>query len=975
MTALNHAWPDSGDIPGLGLGPGVSVSRRGDADGSVFVKNAGTGRVLRLGAEEDFLLTGGIEGGSLQALCDSFAERFGKKAAPQTVINFLDQMVERGILVPVEDAQVVESSPSRPASTGPSGPKLVAGEVVNGDAPPEDEDPFGPELDEMEQEIFGEGRRPQKPGRQTPKPAEDASNPDAAATSQPPKTARFRPKRTPRPASDRAPAGTGTGDAAQNRGTPDRDARAESAAGARDPGPTSAPRAKPAPKPKDTQSQEGGVQPALARKKISFRDKLDAPGEKPGGMLSLFDPTGLLRFLSGTFGWLRYFQWLIYPLVIFAIMITLNRLSQYGLSFAFSFGQVTLIATLFVSMITVNLFAVLVPAVVAYRHGAEIRHFGFIFALFVIPRFSMDTTGTMLLDRAGKLAFHAAALKTRLTIFALTTFLWAVTRQEGTFLSDLAFIVSQIALLSFLITAFPLLPGNGYTWIATYVEQPFLRQRAFNYLFGTSKKIVERLPPPTPREKMAFALYALGSVLTIGVLASLFALHFTSALEGRFGGTGLLMFLGLLVALVLWMSVMKRAYRKAGAQTIRRAVVKGMRDGNTNLPVPLGGKAKTGTTLPVPAGRGGALVKQGQRLPGPPRRVPLAGVYTTPAKTRWRWVRRGVLVLGLAALIYGAFQPYTYETGGDFVILPDQRSKVSPRVEGELVEIYVDEGDIVEAGQPLARLSDLAPRHAVASIAAELEKARAVLSRLEAGASSEEIQVAREQVELAKADLPYKEGQMARAEALFERGTISQAELDSYRTAYAVALQKLRTAEANLAEVQAPASDADIRIARADVNRLEAELAYQQNRLDEVVIRAPVTGQIVTENVRLLHGKHMSEGELFVEIEDHRVARAEVRVPEADIGLVTAGDAVRLKAWASASSELVGEVVGIAPQAEEAEFGNTVRVKTQLDNSSGFFRPGMTGYAKIDGAEMKSWQAFSRLVDRFFRIEVWGWIP
>ena len=49
--------------------------------------------------------------------------------------------------------------------------------------------------------------------------------------------------------------------------------------------------------------------------------------------------------------------------------------------------------------------------------------------------------------------------------------------------------------------------------------------------------------------------------------------------------------------------------------------------------------------------------------------------------------------------------------------------------------------------------------------------------------------------------------------------------------------------------------------------------------------------------------------------------------------------------------------------------------KTQFNNENGFFRPGMTGFAKIEGAEMPAWRAFTRLVDRFFRIEVWGWIP
>lgn len=96
---------------------------------------------------------------------------------------------------------------------------------------------------------------------------------------------------------------------------------------------------------------------------------------------------------------------------------------------------------------------------------------------------------------------------------------------------------------------------------------------------------------------------------------------------------------------------------------------------------------------------------------------------------------------------------------------------------------------------------------------------------------------------------------------------------------------------------------------------------------------------------------------------------------ETDIGLVEVNDRVRLKAWAIPDEERIGTVVSIAPSAEAEEFGRVVRVKTQFPNEEGFFRPEMTGFAKIEGAEMKTWEAFSRLIVRFFQIEVWGWIP
>lgn len=948
MGARTAEWPENGGPQKYRMGSGVSVSRqRTGAPGkaTAFVKNAHTGRLLRLGAEETFLLTEVAEGRDPGEIAERFSQTFGRTVREATIGAFIRQMLDHGVLAPVEDAELVDERPDGGESTANGAAATPAkGEIWRSDG-------FGPEaggddgLADLEEAIYGEGAAPRKP----------APDPHAASTS----------GKATQGGPDPADCGPARADPGGERVSWSfRSARA---------GPQDT--ADDAPGASEAQEQAPQVRPELARAHVRFRDRLDERPPRPGGMLSLFDPTGLLRFLSDSFGWLRLFDGLIYLLALFAVLVTLNRLSQYGVSVVSGFGGFSMLGVLFISLMTVNLFGTLIPAVAAHRHGAEIRHFGFMFVLFVIPRFAVDMSGLMLLGREGRLAYHGAALKTRLLLFSVATVIWAVTRQSPTMIPDIAFVVSQIALVVFLFTAFPLLPGDGYKWLAAYFDQPLLRQRAFYHVFGLNRKLVEHLPPPTSGEKWAFALYAVGSALVTGFLVSFLALHMTTALEGRFGGTGLLIFLGLLGAVAAWVAVMKRAFRKSGEALVRRTVARHMAGKPANLPAVIPGARAGGARLPVPAGPGGALVKRGTLLPDRPQQMPLAGVYSSARKSPWRWLRRGLAVAALAALVYAAFLPYSYETGGDFVILPDQRSKVSARIEGELVEIYIEEGDIVQAGQPLARLSDLTPQHAVASVEAELEKARAVLARLEAGATQEEIQVAREQVALAETELPFKKAQAERAEELFARGTIPEREFDAYRSDYAVARQALRAAQANLANVEAPASAADIRVARADIARLEAELAFHRKRLSEVVIRAPVTGKVVTENVRLVLGQHMEEGALFVEIENHEIARAEVQVPEADIGLVEPGDAVRLKAWASSTEERVGEVVSVAPQAEQVEFGRTVRVKTEFDNANGFFRPGMTGYAKIDGMEMKSWQAFTRLVDRFFRIEVWGWIP
>ena len=134
-------------------------------------------------------------------------------------------------------------------------------------------------------------------------------------------------------------------------------------------------------------------------------------------------------------------------------------------------------------------------------------------------------------------------------------------------------------------------------------------------------------------------------------------------------------------------------------------------------------------------------------------------------------------------------------------------------------------------------------------------------------------------------------------------------------------------------------------------------------------------GRVVTAELELRQGTFLTVGEPLVEIEDAGTITATVAVPEADIGLVAPGDAVRLRIWGQSSSEILGSVQQIAPVATAEGQTNVVAVAAIFPNDEGLLRSGMTGYAKIEGAEMRVWEAYLRSIRRFFQIEVWSWIP
>jgi len=1053
------------------LHPKVTVSRTTGEEknaGWSFLKHGETGRLLRIGPEDGFLLDQLDSGKSPQEIAAIFSTKFGRAVRPATVESFARQMVSANFMQAVDEAEVKDASgprstapepvkpavakttPAKPArakakAEQPAKPKVAkpvpsapAPDTAKSDKPvaevPEeaamskpdagqgddtmspfdaaldddlvDEDDAGgdTDLNELEGMVFGGGgfrRRPRlREVKSTPaaaKPAKKSAKPKAKTKAEPEAAAPEAVKDQAKPDSTKQPP---KADAFARSATPDSD------------------EAKAAPEPDETATEEAArlSDPRIANRKVKFaRNRGGDEHKAPPGMIRLFDPTGMLETLNDLFGWYRHVQWLLYPLVIFAALVMFNRMSEFGLGVSAGFQSVSRIGFMLISLLTVNFFGRLVVATVAHRHGAKIHDAGLTFLLFVIPRFAIDLSGVQKLEKEGKLAVYAAGLKVKLFLFASATVVWAITRQSQTMIPDIAIIVESFALLTFLIGAFPLMQGDGYKWMSTYFDQPLLRQRAYNYVFGTNKQIAQFMPEPTSREKWAFAFYAIGSALVTALIVSLLLIHLTTALEGRYGGAGLVILVGIVGAIMLWLSLMKKGQKEARKGKMKQMMTErlaerqasraqapagdddgfagmmggmggmgGMMGGMGGGGMMGGGMGGMGGGMMAArmggmggGGMGGALMKRGNFDVDRPRQQPLAGVYAgnTGERHRRRWFPRMIIVAALSTLAYLAFLPYGYEVGGDFTILPDQRTAVNARVPGELIEIYVDEGDLVEAGQQVAKLSDLNAKHQVASVQNDLEKAQARLEKLLAGAAPEDIALAQEQVAGAAADIPYREAQATRALTLLERGAMSEAEADRYQKEYMAAQQDLKTAEANLAKVSAPATEADIRMAEADVKGLEADLQFAVASLAATEIKAPVAGRVVTENVALIHGKYMDAGDLFIEIENHETARAEVLVSETDIGLVNVGDQVRLKAWANSDIERVGTVISIVPTAETMEFGRVVRVKTQFENENGFFRPGMTGFAKIDGDEMYAWQAFTRLFDRFFRIEVWGWIP
>jgi putative peptide zinc metalloprotease protein len=597
------------------------------------------------------------------------------------------------------------------------------------------------------------------------------------------------------------------------------------------------------------------------------------------------------------------------------------------------------------SLLTVNLLSKITSGATCSAAGGFVSSFGIHLALGFIPRFHVELGGWDNMERRGMLWTLASPLVAKLVVFSLGVLLWYLSRDGGTQLPMIGFVLATVAFLSLLVSGNPFGVGDGYALMSGLLQQSNLRGKAFRALFGRLLPKRRRLQVD-PSSVGALRLYGLATIAYVLLLLGLIV-HFAAVwLESRFEGTGVLIFLLLLLALFT------QVFRRVSARKRRFAM---------SAPSPTDAAA---------AGRlRGADAADAGRLRGRPRAADRQGRTGQKRGVRWGWI---LLLLALGASF---FIPYEYETGGRLELKAWDRREIYSESPGIVEKVEVDGGRWVEAGTVVAAMSSYRESAEVDSLRAQIQRQEAVLQELLTTPRKEEVELAAKKYEAARVREKFAEAEANRMERLRKDGNVSETEYDEAMRRREVAIQETLELKANLDLVSEGPHPQEIEAARAELKRLQAELARQEERLLRTRLVSPISGRLEQLNLADLTGKYLDDGDLYTAIIDDRVLRAEIEVPESDLPLVAIGDRARLKLWAYPDRILVGEVVDIEPAVERKDFGHVSRVHVRVPNEDGVYRAGMTGYGKLSGQLESVALAFTHRLVRFFSVEVWSWIP
>lgn len=270
--------------------------------------------------------------------------------------------------------------------------------------------------------------------------------------------------------------------------------------------------------------------------------------------------------------------------------------------------------------------------------------------------------------------------------------------------------------------------------------------------------------------------------------------------------------------------------------------------------------------------------------------------------------------------------------------------KISPYISGEVVELYVKEGDYVEKGKKLAKID---PEIYISTY----ERLEAAYKTAQANEANAKARIAQSRAQFTKAKLDYE-----RSKSLFDNEVISQADFDAATSSFQVAQADVEAAEETY------------RSAKFQVSSAKASLKEAKENLDRTSIFAPIDGTVSKLSVevgeRVTGASQFSVGTEIMRIANLDVLEVNVEVNENDIVRVSLADTASIEVDAYLDRKFRGVVTEIATSANTtgvtADQITNFDVKIMMlkesyddlikpnDPISSPFRPGMSATVEIE---------------------------
>jgi multidrug resistance efflux pump len=164
---------------------------------------------------------------------------------------------------------------------------------------------------------------------------------------------------------------------------------------------------------------------------------------------------------------------------------------------------------------------------------------------------------------------------------------------------------------------------------------------------------------------------------------------------------------------------------------------------------------------------------------------------------------------------------------------------------------------------------------------------------------------------------------------------------------------------------------ADAQIFQARAEKVNAKINLVKERIQHGTLVAPITGRIISEDLRQKIGAPVETGSVLFEIAPIDSLRAELYVPEDRITDIKKGGTGELASVGRPDRKISFIIEKIHPVAEVVKQRNIFKVRAKLTDQQDWIRPGMEGLAKITiGKKPYIWIGSRGLVN-WLRMKFW----
>ena len=271
--------------------------------------------------------------------------------------------------------------------------------------------------------------------------------------------------------------------------------------------------------------------------------------------------------------------------------------------------------------------------------------------------------------------------------------------------------------------------------------------------------------------------------------------------------------------------------------------------------------------------------------------------------------------------------------GASGKVFPETEVKISSDVSGEIVELLVEEGDSVVAGQLLCKVDPDTYKSMVERGQATVNSSKAQVANSASGIARSKAQLiqAEAQLEQIKSQVENQNDIHNRNVLLHKEGVISQADFENSEAALKQLKANFRSIEANVktAEANVESAEQSKRAAEFTVKSSQASLKEMTTSLKRTTIYAPMGGIVSKLNIeqgeRVVGTAQMSGTEIM-RIANLNSMEVQVDVSENDVLRVALKDEVEIEVDAYLDRKFIGKVTEIANSASNT--GTSISLNT-----------------------------------------------